>query len=366
MDLSIVVDRGDVWYDPPFDDKGHYKPQTRKKYPLLTLLREGGRQAGGAGALAHHHRRLALRPGRNGYEYFRYKGSDVGPRVIRHIVSGPVWIAPASTPIRSWSRASWSTASGCRSSTTTSSAPGYLSAYGLIAGYFVVPGQNGRNDFDNGVRAHGSSDYLSIYSANGYSHGCHRLPNHLAIRLYSFILRHRHMKVSGDQPMGFTRQFLWKNTVYEMRMPSRGYLYELDPPRAGQRARGEHHGRREEADPRLRPQALEQVPARPAAAGARPAATRPEEAAVAASSHHAGAGAAILAAAGCCFALAPFALYAASDGGARAAGRRRRSRAAAGRTVAERADRLHHRPQQRRRWSSGGRSGSASSRRTRR
>ena len=67
--------------------------------------------------------------------------------------------------------------------------PGYLSAYGLVAGYFVVPGQNGRNDFDNGVRAHGSSDYLSIYSANGFSHGCHRLPNHLAIRMYSFILR---------------------------------------------------------------------------------------------------------------------------------------------------------------------------------
>ena len=33
MDLSIVVDRGDVWYDLPFDEKGHYKPQPRKKYP---------------------------------------------------------------------------------------------------------------------------------------------------------------------------------------------------------------------------------------------------------------------------------------------------------------------------------------------
>jgi hypothetical protein len=108
--------------------------------------------------------------------------------------------------------------------------PGFLSAYGLIAGYFVVPGQNGRNDFDNGVRAHGSSDYLSIYSSNGFSHGCHRLPNHLAIRMYSFILRHRTMRVVGDQPMGFNRQFLWKDTVYEMRIPSRGYIYQLDPP----------------------------------------------------------------------------------------------------------------------------------------
>ena len=62
--------------------------------------------------------------------------------------------------------------------------PGYLSAYGVVAGYFVIPGQGDGPDVDDGIRAHGSSDYLSIYSANGYSHGCHRLPNHLAIRLY--------------------------------------------------------------------------------------------------------------------------------------------------------------------------------------
>ncbi len=268
MDLSIVVDRGDVWYDVPFDDKGHYKPQTRKKYPSLTLYSKvGGKQV----ALARWRTTIGgwrADQASNGYEYFRYKGSDIGPRVIRHIVSGPVWIAPTSTPIRSLVKGKLVNGKWMSVVNYDELGPGYLSAYGLIAGYFVVPGQNGHNDFDNGVRAHGSSDYLSIYSANGYSHGCHRLPNHLAIRLYSFILRHRHMKVAGDQPMGFTRQFLWKNTVYEMRIPSRGYLYELDPPRAGQRARGEHHGRPEEADPRLRPRALEQVPARPAAGGA--------------------------------------------------------------------------------------------------
>jgi hypothetical protein len=100
----------------------------------------------------------------------------------------------------------------------------------VVAGYFVVPGQNGRNDWDNGVRAHGSSDYLSIYSANGFSHGCHRLPNHLAVRMYSFILKHRNKRVVGDQPIGFQRQFLYDDMVYEMRIPSRGYVYMLDPP----------------------------------------------------------------------------------------------------------------------------------------
>src|SRR4029079_5009879 len=45
MDLSIVVDRGDVWYDLPFDEKGHYKPQPRKKYPSLTVFTKvGGKQ----------------------------------------------------------------------------------------------------------------------------------------------------------------------------------------------------------------------------------------------------------------------------------------------------------------------------------
>jgi hypothetical protein len=80
------------------------------------------------------------------------------------------------------------------------------------------------------VRAHGSSDYLSIYSANGFSHGCHRLPNHIAIRLYSYILAHRTKQIAGDQPLGFSRQFLHGEKVYEIRIPSRGYAYYLDPP----------------------------------------------------------------------------------------------------------------------------------------
>ncbi len=189
MDLSIVVDRGDVWYDVPFDDKGHYKPQARKKYPSLTLYSKvGGKQV----ALARWRTTIGgwrADQASNGYEYFRYKGSDIGPRVIRHIVSGPVWIAPTSTPIRSLVKGKLVNSKWMSVVNYDELGPGYLSAYGLIAGYFVVPGQNGHNDFDNGVRAHGSSDYLSIYSANGYSHGCHRLPNHLAIRLYSFILQ---------------------------------------------------------------------------------------------------------------------------------------------------------------------------------
>jgi hypothetical protein len=230
MDLSITIDRGDIWYDLPFDATGAFHPQARKKYPMFTLyvgkqkllLAKWRTTIGGWRA----------EQASDGYEYFRYKGSDVGDHfVIRNVVSGPVWIAPESTPIRSLVksktvRGKWQTVVNY-----DELGPGYLSAYGLIAGYIVTPPKNGTGgDFDNGVRLHGSSEYLSMYSAAGYSHGCHRLPNHLAIRLYSFILRHRAMRIIGDQPMDFARQFLKTEDAFEIRIASRGYAYRLDPP----------------------------------------------------------------------------------------------------------------------------------------
>src|SRR5260370_36430555 len=108
---------------------------------------------------------------------------DIGPGVIRQVVWGRVGIPPASTPIRTLIKGKTVNKKWLKVVNYEEFGPGFLSAYGLIAGYFVVPGQNGRNDFDNGVRAHGSADYLSIYSANRYSHGRHRLPNHRDLRL---------------------------------------------------------------------------------------------------------------------------------------------------------------------------------------
>jgi L,D-transpeptidase catalytic domain len=230
MDLSLIIDRGDTWYDLPFDATGAFRPQARKKYPYFHLFTT---YRGQKLLLARWRTTVGgwrAEQASDGYEYFRYKGSDVGPRVIKQIVAGPVWIAPASTPIRALTKPR--SVRGHREFVVNYDelGPGYLSAYGLVAGYFVIPGQNGRSDFDNGIRLHGSSEYLSMYSAAGYSHGCHRLPNHLAIRLYSFILRHRPMRIAGDRPMDFARQFLRGNDVFEIRLPSRGYYYYLDPP----------------------------------------------------------------------------------------------------------------------------------------
>ena len=54
--------------------------------------------------------------------------------------------------------------------------------------------------------------------------------NHHAVRLFGFILNHRHHNVAGDQSMDYHRQFLYRDQVYEMRVPSRGFQYTLDPP----------------------------------------------------------------------------------------------------------------------------------------
>jgi hypothetical protein len=63
-----------------------------------------------------------------------------------------------------------------------------------------------------------------------FSHGCHRLYNNLAVRMFSFVLKHRHAKVLGPMALGFRRTFYWDGEVFEMRLPTRGFYYELDPP----------------------------------------------------------------------------------------------------------------------------------------
>lgn len=229
MDLSVVVDRGDVWYDLPFDDQGKPRPQPREHYPSFTLLAHiDGKRV----PLVRWRTTIGgwrSEQAADGFEYYRYKGSDVGPRVIRHVAAGPVWIAPESTPIRTLVKGRKVNGAWQSGVNYDEIGPGFRSAYGLVAGYFVEPGPDGK-DHDNGIRAHGSAEYLSIGSSEAYSHGCHRLHNHLAVRLYSFLLTHRNTKVLGEQPLGYSRQFLYKDEVYELRLPSRGYHFELVPP----------------------------------------------------------------------------------------------------------------------------------------
>ncbi len=230
MELDVVVDRGDVWYDPPWDEEGKRVHQSRARMPKLYLY------------VTHNGERFPLvrwpttiggwreEQAINGYEYYKYKGSDVGSRVIRKIISGPTWVPPGTTPLRSLAKRKYVNGKAQGVVNYEEMGPGYLSAYGLVAGYFVIPGKDGRPDQDRGIRAHGSSDFMSIRSAQRFSHGCHRLVNHAAVRLYGFLLHHRTMVVDGDQELNANRQFFYKDQVYAVRIPSRGFQYRLEPP----------------------------------------------------------------------------------------------------------------------------------------
>ena len=242
MKLTVEIDRGDVIYDPPFDAQGKPSPYSRHIFPSFTLRTT---YRGQVIPLVKWRTTIGgwrSEQAKNGYEYFRYKGSDVGPRVWRNVVAGPVWIAPVSTPLRTLVKSKTVGPEFTHKKHEKHDqkdelvvnydelGPGYWSAYGLIVAYNVEPGHDGKPDGDNGVRVHGSSEYRSIRNPEGYSHGCHRLMNHLAERMFSFVLQHRNMHADGEKKLGFTRQFLWKEDVYELRLPTRGFWYTLDPP----------------------------------------------------------------------------------------------------------------------------------------
>ena len=83
-----------------------------------------------------------------------------------------------------------------------------------------------------GVRGPGilSGSLIICPVQRGYSHGCHRLQNDRAVRLYGFLLAHRTHEVKGEMEIPFRRTYLYKDEAYEMYLPSQGFRYLLDPP----------------------------------------------------------------------------------------------------------------------------------------
>ena len=230
MDLVAEIDRGDIWYDFPFDSKGNRVPQPRERYPSFTLfVKWRGEKVplvNWRTTIGGWRSELAS----DGEEYYRYKDSDVGRRVWRHIVAAPVWLPPTSSPMGSMVKTKWVAGGYPHVVNYDETGPGYLSAYGLVAGIHEQLRQRGSQPayFDNGIRTHGSFDYLSLRGR--FSHGCHRLYNNLAVRMFSFVLGHRRGKVLGPMALGFRRTFYWDGEVYDMRLPTRGFYFQLDPP----------------------------------------------------------------------------------------------------------------------------------------
>lgn len=249
MELAAEIDRGDIWYDFPFDSKGQRLPQPRKKYPSFTLfVKWRGERVPlvrWRTTIGGWRSELAA----DGEEYLRYKGSDVGPRVWRHVVAGPVWIPPPSTPLGGMVKRKWINGRNERVTNYDEVGPGYLSAYGLVAGIHVDMRKReaGATYFDNGIRTHGTFDYLSLRGR--FSHGCHRLQNNLAVRLYSFVLARRSHRVLGQMALNARRTFYQDGEIFDMRLPTRGFYFELDPPLPVETLEGEIQGVAKKAPP---------------------------------------------------------------------------------------------------------------------
>jgi hypothetical protein len=169
----------------------------------------------------------------DGVTWWKYKGSPTGPRIWQQIVSAPVWLPPESTPVRDLlSRVPGRSGAEAWRVNYHETGPSYASAYGLVAAYHLRFREDAdgtiRPGGDEGIRTHGSVDYMSIMRR--HSHGCHRLHNHIAVRLMSWVLEHRRHRRVGHQAVGFRRAIEQDGHTYEMAIDQGGYVFELERP----------------------------------------------------------------------------------------------------------------------------------------
>ena len=242
MDLSVITNRGDVWYDLPFDEKtGKSKGQPRSRLPSITIYTS---YRGQKIALARWRTTIGgwQKEKRGEQEYYKYKISDVGKRVWRHIIAGPVWVPPKTTPTTDLVKFRSVGGSSQRVVAQSAFGPGYASAYGLVAAYHVTKG--GR---DNQVRTHGTVNYMSVRA--GFSHGCHRLHNFRAVRLFSFVLRHRNFVRKGQARLAYHNRFEHRGEEFQINIHTRGYFYELTPPVPIEVLEGTIRGKKKEPYP---------------------------------------------------------------------------------------------------------------------
>jgi hypothetical protein len=232
MELSAEIDRGDIWYEFPYDEEGRERAQPVQRRPRLTIFT--------------HYRGQKIPLARFGTTVggwrselvgetvmWKYKMSEIGPRVWHRIIASPVWLPPESTPARDLLKRNrnWRRDGERYIVNHHETGPSYASAYGLVAAYhqrFQRTEDGIRLGGDEGIRTHGSVDYMSIMRR--HSHGCHRLHNHIAVRLMSFVLKHRPHQRRGQQRLSFRRELEHDGETYLMAIDEGGFVFELDEP----------------------------------------------------------------------------------------------------------------------------------------
>lgn len=231
MDFEVEIDRGDIWYDFPYGPHGEELPQPVERRPHTSVfVRWNGQRIPLAqfGTTIGGWRSELI----EGVTYWRYKNSPPGPVVWHQIVAAPVWLPPESTPVRDLLVRSSRRDSHGWAPDYHEVGPSYASAYGLVAAYhiryFERPDGSLRLGGDEGIRSHGSVDYTSIMRR--HSHGCHRLLNHIAVRLMSYVLEHRRHTRDGVQQLGFRRELERDGHSWTMALDRGGYVFTLERP----------------------------------------------------------------------------------------------------------------------------------------
>lgn len=232
MDIRIELDRGDVWYEFPYDDEGKERAQPMERRPHLNVYVE---YEGQRIALARYGTTIGgwRTEEIDGRTWWRYKNSPTGERIWHTIASAPVWLPPHSTPARSLLERvpGKSGAEGYRVD-YHEMGPSYASAYGLVAAYHRQFTRDANGNFvvggDEAIRSHGSVDYMSIMRR--HSHGCHRLHNHIAVRLMSWVLAHRPHRRIGQSEIGYRRNIAYGGHNYHVAIDHGGYVFQLEEP----------------------------------------------------------------------------------------------------------------------------------------
>ena len=233
MDLFVEIDRGDIYYEFPYDADGTPRDQPAERLPVLTLY---ARHEGAVVALARYPTTIGgwRIVNTRGHDMFVYKESPVGPRVWSQIVAAPVWLPPKGVPSSSLVMETRKRSTGelVQEVNDNLIGPSYASAYGLIAAYHRRARQlrDGRFELglDEGIRTHGSSDYTSIWRLA--SLGCHRLHNHLAVRLFNYILAHRRHRRLGHSLAYFRREVGLDTFSTVIEVDRTGYAFQLERP----------------------------------------------------------------------------------------------------------------------------------------
>jgi len=233
LDLRAVIDRGDVWFEPPHDFQGRRRSQPVARRPSLRLV---ARHDGKDVALVRWSTTIGgwkrEDAGAGGIR-LKYKESPPGPAIWRDLVVSPAWLPPRATPDDELVRRDPKTGRWVPNHALFG--PSYRSAYGLA----MLVHHRRKDDappdavadehlVDEGIRTHGSVSYASI--VGGTSHGCHRVFNHLAVRLAGFLLRHRPHVRHGTMSVRYQRAVRRAGRDVRFRMSTRGVRFELTPP----------------------------------------------------------------------------------------------------------------------------------------